>query len=133
METALLIWRLAPLAMTPGGTDRGAVWILFLNADGTVASHQKISDTDGSFTGTLNDGDFFGESLTSAGDLDGNGVADLVVGAPLDDDGSLNGGAIWTLLLNADGTVASHQKTSDTAGQRDAHHRRSVRVVGGDV
>ena len=33
-----------------GGSDRGAVWILFLNADGTVKSHQKISSTDGGFT-----------------------------------------------------------------------------------
>jgi hypothetical protein len=34
-----------------GGEDRGAVWILFLNANGTVKPHQKISDTQGGFTG----------------------------------------------------------------------------------
>ena len=28
-----------------GGTDRGAVWVLFMNTDGTVKSHQKISNT----------------------------------------------------------------------------------------
>ncbi|MCA9024591.1 MAG: FG-GAP repeat protein [Planctomycetaceae bacterium] len=32
------------------GTNRGAVQILFLNSDGTVKSHQKISDTEGNFT-----------------------------------------------------------------------------------
>ena len=28
-----------------GGAGRGAVWLLFLRRDGTVRSHQKISDT----------------------------------------------------------------------------------------
>ena len=57
-----------------GGSDRGAVWILFLNSDGTVKAHQKISDTSGGFTGTLDNSDCFGESVASLGDLDGDGV-----------------------------------------------------------
>ena len=32
-----------------GGTDKGAVYILFLNDDATVKSYQKISDTAGNF------------------------------------------------------------------------------------
>ena len=104
-----------------GGASRGAVWVLFLNPDGTVKSHQKISDTEGNFTGTLDDGDFFGNSIASLGDLDGDGVGDLAVGASADDDGCIvpadcNRGAVWVLLLNADGTVKSHQKISDTDG-----------------
>ena len=99
-----------------GGEDRGAVWILFLNTDGTVKSHQKISDTQGGFTGILDDGDNFGFSLASLGDLDGDGVADLAVGAIGDDDGGANRGAVWILFLNTDGTVKSHQKISDTQG-----------------
>jgi hypothetical protein len=99
-----------------GGTDRGAVWILFLNADGTVKSHQKISDTAGGFTGALDDGDRFGVSLASLGDHDGDGVTDLAVAAILDDDGGVDRGAVWILFLNADGTVKSHQKISDTVG-----------------
>ena len=51
----------------------GAVWILFLNDDGTVASHQQISSTEGDFTGELDDLDRFGSSLTWLGDLDGDG------------------------------------------------------------
>jgi CSLREA domain-containing protein len=43
-----------------GGTDRGAVHILFMNADGTVRAEQKISDTDGGLTATLDDSDNFG-------------------------------------------------------------------------
>ncbi len=99
-----------------GGTDRGAVWVLFLNTDGTVKSHQKISDTQGGFTGILDDDDWFGWSVASLGDLDGDGVTDLAVGAIYDDDGGIGRGAVWVLFLNTDGTVKSHQKISDTEG-----------------
>ena len=99
-----------------GGFNRGAVWVLFLNTDGTVKSHQKISDTEGGFTGILDDEDFFGFSVASLGDLDGDGVADLGVGARFDDDGGRKRGAVWVLFLNTDGTVKSHQKISDTEG-----------------
>ncbi len=99
-----------------GGSNRGAVWVLFLNPDGTVKSHQKISDTEGGFTGTPDDGDLFGSSVACLGDLDGDGIADLAVGAYLDNDGGLNRGAVWVLFLNTDGTVKSHQTISDTEG-----------------
>jgi hypothetical protein len=99
-----------------GGTDRGAVWILFLDADGTVASEQKISATAGGFGGALDDGDGFGVSVSSPGDLDGDGTEDLAVGAFRDDDGGTDQGALWILFLESDGTVASEQKISETAG-----------------
>ncbi len=98
------------------GFNRGAVWILFLDNDGTVKSHQKISDTAGGFTGTLDNGDLFGRSFASLGDLDGDGAGDLAVGAELDDDGAFDGGAVWVLFLNTNGTVKSHQKISNTQG-----------------
>jgi len=99
-----------------GGQDRGAVWILFLNSDGTVVTQQKISDTEGGFTGELDDFDRFGESLAPLGDFDNDGVADLAVGAYTDDDGGLDRGALWLLFLNSDGTVKFHEKISDTEG-----------------
>ena len=99
-----------------GGANRGAVWVLFLNTNGTVKSEQKISDTEGGFTGILDDSDRFGNSVASLGDLDGDGVDDLAVGAVRDDDGGSNHGAVWVLFLNTDGTVKSHQKISDTEG-----------------
>ncbi|MFH1188493.1 MAG: prepilin-type N-terminal cleavage/methylation domain-containing protein [bacterium] len=99
-----------------GGANRGAVWILFLDTDGTVKSHQKISDTEGNFTGVLDDGDYFGRAIALLGDLDGDGVGDIAVGATSDDDSGTNRGAVWILFLDTDGTVKSHQKISDTEG-----------------
>lgn len=99
-----------------GGTFNGAVWILFLNKNGTVKSHQKISKIDGNFTGTLLRSDFFGCSLTPLGDLNSDGIIDLAVGAMGDDDGGANQGAVWILFLNSDGTVKTQQKISDTQG-----------------
>jgi hypothetical protein len=90
-----------------GGDSRGAVWVLFLNSDGTVKTHQKISNTEGNFTGTLNDRDSFGRSVACLNDLDGDGTVDMAVG---------NKCWFWVLFLNSDGTVKAHQKISDTEG-----------------
>ena len=91
------------------GTDRGAVYVQFMNANGTVKSRVKIAS--GMNGGpTLADGDLFGNSIASLGDLDGNGVTDLAVGAELDDTGASSSGAVHVLFLNADGTVKSSTK-----------------------
>jgi len=99
-----------------GSRDAGGVWILFLNADGTVKDEQKISATDGGFTGTLDGADMFGWGTEYAGDIDGDGYANLLVGALFDDDGGTNRGAVWNLNLGTDGTVQSSQKISSTEG-----------------
>jgi FG-GAP repeat len=100
-----------------GGTGRGAIWILLMNSNGTVKTTQKISDTAGNFNGGLHNGDRFGAAIADMGDLDGNGVQDLAVGAPGDDDGGTDRGAVWILLMKHDGTVSSSQKLSQTQGQ----------------
>ena len=101
-----------------GGTNRGAVYILFLASNGTVLSHQKISDTAGNFTAIIDSGDELGGTVAGLGDLDGAGpsVAALAVGAVGDDDGGADRGALYILFLASNGTVLSHQKISDLEG-----------------
>ncbi|MCP3938448.1 MAG: hypothetical protein GY708_24135, partial [Actinomycetia bacterium] len=99
-----------------GGTDRGAIYVLFMNADGTIKAEQKISDTVGGLTTLLDDGDWFGRSVAAIGDLDGDGIVDIAVGAHGDDDGGGDSGAVYVLFLNADGTVKAEQKISSVTG-----------------
>jgi len=78
-----------------GDPGAGAVWIVYLNADGTAKAAKKISQGSGGFTGDLSARAFFGNSLTRLGDLNRDGFADLGVGAL--------GGALqsqWVLFLN---------------------------------
>lgn len=99
-----------------GGTDRGALWVLFLNRDGSVNRQQKIAELSGGFTAGLQDNDQFGGAVANIGDLNGDGIVDLAVGASGDDDGSSNRGAIYILFMNVDGTVQAQQKISANAG-----------------
>ena len=98
-----------------GTGSGGAVHVLFMNANGTVKSSQKIGSGIGGGP-TLADGDYFGHSVASLGDLDGDGVTDLAVGADKDDTGGYNRGAVYVLFMNANGTVKSSQKIASGIG-----------------
>ncbi|MFK7918022.1 MAG: LamG-like jellyroll fold domain-containing protein [Ilumatobacter sp.] len=98
------------------GSNTGAIYVLMLHADGTVKTEQKISNTAGGLSTTLGGADRFGSSVGSIGDLDGDGIPDVAVGAVWDDDGVTDAGAVYVLFLNADGTVKAEQKMSNTAG-----------------
>jgi hypothetical protein len=110
-----------------GGTDRGAVWILFLNAEGRVRDQQKIADGAGGFDGNLDNDDRFGSAVAGIGDVNGDGITDLAVGAPNDDDGSDDAGAVWILFMRMDGRVAGWQKISKTAGGFEGRLRSADR------
>lgn len=101
-----------------GGMDRGAVYILFLNSDGTVKSTTKIADGLGGLpANSLQNGDQFGgRGIEAIEDLDGDGIVDLAVGAQRDDTGFADAGAVWILFLNADGTVKNQTKIAQGQG-----------------
>ncbi len=92
-----------------GASDAGAVWILLLESNGTVHCAKKISATQGGFTGILNSGDLFGQSVISLGDFDEAGGSSLAiaVGAPRDDSAGVSMGAVWIIFLDSTGMVHS--------------------------
>ncbi len=99
-----------------GGTDRGAVWVLFMNIDGSVRFEQKISETNGNFNGGLTDNDHFGSSVTGIGDYNGDGIIDIAAGAEQDNDGGSDRGAIWIMIMERNGEIISKSKISSTSG-----------------
>ena len=102
----------APFDST-GGQSRGAIYVMFLNSDGSAKLTVRIAS--GLNGGpTLADSDYFGVTLTSLGDLDGDGVVDLAVGAAGDDTGGSGRGAVYILRLNADGTAKSTTKIASS-------------------
>jgi len=81
------------------GDTIGAVHIMFMNTDGSIDSTVEINDSTANGPVLSND-DLFGSSIANIGDLDGNGVIDLVVGAYHDDGSGSNRGAVHILFLH---------------------------------
>ena len=77
------------------------------SVDSTVESNSNTSGIN------LQDQDRFGSSVANIGDLDGDGVNDLLVGNIGNDNGGPNRGAAHILFMNTDGTVKSAIKIKD--------------------
>ena len=95
------------------GTNRGAVHIMFMNTDGSVDSTVEINDSTENGP-DLNSNDAFGESVENLGDLDGDGVNDLIVGASRDNAAGADRGTIHVMYMNTDGSVKSTVEINDS-------------------
>lgn len=116
-----------------GGNDRGAIFVTFMGgvppspspsaapaAAGVPVWVQKIASGVGGLPdGVLADDDKMGESLSSIGDLDGDGVQDIAVFIVGDDDSQSNSGSFVIMFLHRNGTVKAHQKISALEGGLD--------------
>ena len=70
-----------------------------MNTDGRVDGWQKVSASAGDFNGKLSANDHFGAAVTGIGDIESRGIDDLAAGAPGDDAGGPNKGALWILFM----------------------------------
>jgi hypothetical protein len=96
-----------------------AVDVLFLRPDGTVRRTQRIEPTDPVFFPPIRSEylDYFGFGLAGLGDADQDGVPDLVIGAPADENGpGRNNGALWIVYLQPDGKPKKAHKISERWG-----------------
>ena len=119
----------SPLSTARGTSARLVGWIglcaLVRGGLGTdVIDARKISNLEGGLAAfyTLGNGDYFGSSVVALGDVNGDGITDLAVGAYADDDGgSLGGqGAVYVLFMNV--TVIGAQKISNLHGGLSAFY-----------
>ena len=83
----------------PGrSNDGGAAYVLL----GPTTISSDLSIADARLSGQLT-GDAAGTALATPGDLDGDGLDDLLIGAPGQDSGATDGGAVY-LVLGSSGT-----------------------------
>ncbi len=81
-----------------GSGTAGAAYVYYGSATGIDgASEQKPTASDGAY------GDTFGCSVSDAGDVDGDGYDDLIVGAYQDDDNGLSSGSAYVYYGSATG------------------------------
>lgn len=97
-----------------GGTDNGAILIVHVTRSGALVSWHRIAQNMAGFDYTFPvTGGRFGNNLRSPGDIDGDGVNDLVTSA------SINGyGGLFVLFLNPDATVKSFRLVDSADGAR---------------
>jgi len=77
-----------------GGTNAGGAWlVLGTSLSGPV----DVADADAAWTGA-GSSDFAGNGVAVLGDVDADGYADLLVGAPNEDGAASNSGAAYVLL-----------------------------------
>lgn len=105
-----------------GGTDSGAVWLLFLTSSSTVRAAVKIGAASGDGALPWEADDYAGTGLCTLPRKSNNGKDALMVGAYGDDDGGDGYGAVYVVFLrdgDDDSSVAvydSHTKISHTSG-----------------
>ncbi len=92
-----------------GGTDRGTAYVVFGKAGGfgTSLPLGTLDGTDGFKLTGVADADFAGISVSTAGDVNGDGFDDLIVGATGADEGGTNRGAAYVVLGKASGFAPS--------------------------
>lgn len=102
----------APLA-DAGGLDAGRVYVFHGEdlASGTAAARAAVI-IDGE-----NAGDRFGWSVSAAGDMDGDGRDDFIVGAPRNDGAGLDAGAAYIVYGASGGPSASLANATKLTGE----------------
>jgi hypothetical protein len=75
--------------------------------------------------------DYFGDAVASAGDVNGDGYDDIIVGATYNDHGASNGGKIY--LYNGSGSGLVKDRATEIVGTRNNGHFGQAVGSAGDV
>ena len=88
-----------------GGSYAGAAYVVFGHTGGFAASIDlaSIAAGSGGFKIKGQAGDYAGLSVSTAGDVNGDGIDDLIVGAPSDNGGGAGAGAAYVVFGRAGG------------------------------
>jgi hypothetical protein len=84
-------------AADAGGTGEG--YVIFGKTDGTAIDLNGLTNTDGFVIAGVNPGDRLGRSVSAAGDVNGDGLDDVILGAPgYDPQGRNDAGAAFVVF-----------------------------------
>ena len=102
-----------------GAASRGGVSYVVFGSAGGMPAQFDVADLDGtngfSLTGFA-DLDSVGYSTSSAGDFNGDGYSDVLIGVPGDDSFIYDGGAAYVLFGAPTGTYPAHLTVTDVDG-----------------
>jgi hypothetical protein len=117
-----------------GGSSAGAVYLQH-GLPASSGSH-ALTDTDQRIIGE-DASDAFGTAVVDAGDMDGDGLSDLAVGAPGEEAGGTNAGAVYLFFGGASGafldaTDADRKRTGESASDAAGAVLAGVGDVDGD-
>jgi hypothetical protein len=105
-----------------GQAGEGGTWVYHGSADGL--EHDWSTHDEGNQAGAA-----FGNSVATAGDVNGDGYADVIVGAPLFYNGEDEEGMVWVWHGSADGLSETHNWHAE-ANLADASFGQSVATAG---
>jgi hypothetical protein len=107
-----------------GDTDEGGVFLFYGSASGLPTNPSPFP-----IWQINQDGAHFGESVAAAGDVNGDGYGDVIVGAPYLTDSQSHEGGVWVFLGSSSGLVLPPW-SSQSGGQQDAEFGASVATAG---
>ena len=89
----------APYADSGDRHDTGGSYVVYGKTTGFDPSFDlaNLSEADGFLINGVNEGDLTGHSVSSAGDVNGDGVDDLIIGAPYADSNNQKAGASYVV------------------------------------
>ncbi len=122
----------------PNGVFSGASFVIFGKTDGTVVELSVVESGNGGFViNGVSEGDLNGRSVSSAGDVNGDGLADLIVGANGDSPNGDGSGASFVVFGKIDGMAVELSAVESGAGgfvingvSEDDYSGRSVSGAG---
>ncbi len=110
----------------------GAVYLVLGSQLGPEASTQELSTATAKLVGT-NPSDNAGGSVASAGDVDGDGLADLLIGAWCADGWMSNCGAAYLVLGPVSGELHLYEADATLLGEDDQDNAGQSVASAGDV